>query len=448
MPYSISNPPDRIKGLPKHAQEIWVAAFNAALKEYDDEGKANATAWAAVKKAGYEQDSKGEWHKRGGSLMDIKELWEKVRGLFEPFVNEADEIPTKRVILPTQTRALTITRDAAGKARWLMIAASAVVNKVGAIDSTILFDNFIKRASETGKYPRLDFLHEGETICFGTADWLRRDAALYLASGTFDDTPLARAAAAGLEVQSDYWGGSIAYKPTVPPMTILAEGQIPVYTDGTNDFISIVPRRMAANLFTAASVTEEVKRMDKTVFDELVKLVGETAAQPFAAMVDEANRTITETGMVTRVDPAPTTQETPTTPPPATEPPAPVEPPTPTEPPAPPVEQRQDLTAVEEKLNVLAERVSKLEQVIAGQTAKEETAEKRSVDTLTALNGRLQTVEKNSQAWADWLAGLPEQQRTEATYRARTAAESAPIDSGDIAKQTTSEMHRDAPRKR
>ena len=37
-------------------------------------------------------------------------------------------------VLPTQTRALTITRDAQGIPRWLMIAASAVVNKVGAID--------------------------------------------------------------------------------------------------------------------------------------------------------------------------------------------------------------------------------------------------------------------------------------------------------------------------
>src|SRR5574343_304324 len=62
MPYD--KPPDKIKGLPKHAKEIWMAAFNSAWDEYEgDEAKANATAWAAVKKAGYYQDSQGKWHK-------------------------------------------------------------------------------------------------------------------------------------------------------------------------------------------------------------------------------------------------------------------------------------------------------------------------------------------------------------------------------------------------
>ena len=99
-----------------------------------------------------------------------------------------------------------------------MIAASAVVNKVGAIDSTILFDNFIRHAGETNEYPVLDFFHEGERVRFGVADWLKRDGALYLASGTFDDTELARGAVAGLETQPDYWGGSIAYRVTQAPL--------------------------------------------------------------------------------------------------------------------------------------------------------------------------------------------------------------------------------------
>lgn len=64
MPYTKDNPPDRIKGLPEHAQAIWIAAFNAAVKEYEgDEEKANATAWAAVKKAGYKKNEDGKWMK-------------------------------------------------------------------------------------------------------------------------------------------------------------------------------------------------------------------------------------------------------------------------------------------------------------------------------------------------------------------------------------------------
>uniref|UniRef100_A0A7C6E9F8 Uncharacterized protein n=1 Tax=candidate division WOR-3 bacterium TaxID=2052148 RepID=A0A7C6E9F8_UNCW3 len=63
MPYTIDNPPDRIKTLPKHAQEIWINAYNAALIQYEDEGKANAVAWAAVEKAGYYKDKSGKWVK-------------------------------------------------------------------------------------------------------------------------------------------------------------------------------------------------------------------------------------------------------------------------------------------------------------------------------------------------------------------------------------------------
>ena len=51
MPYSKENPPDRIKDLPAGAQEIWISAYNSAHDQYNgDEARANATAWAAVKK--------------------------------------------------------------------------------------------------------------------------------------------------------------------------------------------------------------------------------------------------------------------------------------------------------------------------------------------------------------------------------------------------------------
>lgn len=69
MPYR--EPPDRIKGLPPHAQEIWLAAFNAAWEQYQgDEAKANAVAWAAVKKQ-YEQDANGEWCRKKESAKVI-----------------------------------------------------------------------------------------------------------------------------------------------------------------------------------------------------------------------------------------------------------------------------------------------------------------------------------------------------------------------------------------
>jgi len=50
MPYTKDNLPDAIKSLPSHAQDIFIAAYNSAYKQYDgDEEKSNATAWSAIK---------------------------------------------------------------------------------------------------------------------------------------------------------------------------------------------------------------------------------------------------------------------------------------------------------------------------------------------------------------------------------------------------------------
>jgi cation transport regulator len=545
MPYSMDNPPSKIKGLPKHAKEIWIAAFNAALKEYDDEGKATATAWSAVKKAGYEQDEKGEWHKANA----ITELWDSIKRLFIPLIdddpeeraikdaaswsgaasnydsteayckaclintntgdpanwtqdncklpvkdpggsyvkqgihaaavalaggrtplkappeekakaanklislyNQMDEIapdsiykaagkePPKRMIayLPTQTR-FTITRDAQGVPRWLMIAASAVVNKVGAIDSTILFDNFIRHAEESSEYPVLDFLHEGERVRFGVADWLRRDGALYLASGGFDDTELARGAIAGLEAQADYWGASIAYRVTQAPLMLVSEGEIPVYTDGVNNFISIVPKRLAANLFTAALVAEEVRRMDKRTYEELCKLVGEERAKQFEAQVDDANRTITDTGMVTRAEAAPDPEV-------AAPSVAPVAAPvveTRQEPPAPAEQKPDDLAALKAQVAELVARVTKLEESYGMGMEESKRTQQRATDAIADLASRLAGVEASKERWDTWLNDAPEyiKQDAEKIFRARNQ-EPAPMTLEQIAAQSTAKMNR------
>lgn len=74
MPYNkISELPDPVKNaLPKHAQEIYVAAFNNAWDKYRDpderrgnagrEETAHKIAWSAVKR---DYEKKGdEWHKK------------------------------------------------------------------------------------------------------------------------------------------------------------------------------------------------------------------------------------------------------------------------------------------------------------------------------------------------------------------------------------------------
>ena len=73
MPYDkIGDLPDRVKdNLPKHAQEIYLAAFNSAWEEYkspkdraDDSSReetSHKVAWAAVKKK-YEKGDDDKWH--------------------------------------------------------------------------------------------------------------------------------------------------------------------------------------------------------------------------------------------------------------------------------------------------------------------------------------------------------------------------------------------------
>ena len=67
MPYSSREdlPDDVLNALSQvpHAQDIYKEAFNSALEQYDDESRAYATAWAAVKHK-YEKGEDGKWHSK------------------------------------------------------------------------------------------------------------------------------------------------------------------------------------------------------------------------------------------------------------------------------------------------------------------------------------------------------------------------------------------------
>lgn len=194
-----------------------------------------------------------------------------------------------------------VMRTPEGKRRWLATAASSVLNRVGEIDSTALFDSFIAYAERTGEYPVLCFYHEFGVIRFGVADFLARDEYLYIASGEFDETELARAAADGLERSTEDWGTSIGFFPTSEPELMEVGGaQIPVYTEGVNHEISVVLEREAAAHFTSISTQEVNRIMDKSTRDKLAKLVGDELADAQAAADEETNRAITASGMIAR----------------------------------------------------------------------------------------------------------------------------------------------------
>jgi len=68
-PYTFENAPEWVKELPLKAKDAWIKAFNSALSQYNDEGKAFATANSMLKKMGYKK--KGDrWIKEAGGTAD------------------------------------------------------------------------------------------------------------------------------------------------------------------------------------------------------------------------------------------------------------------------------------------------------------------------------------------------------------------------------------------
>jgi cation transport regulator len=62
MPYDkLTNLPDSVRNnLPKHAQEIYRAAYNSAEEQYGEESRAHRIAWSAVENK-YEKNESGNW---------------------------------------------------------------------------------------------------------------------------------------------------------------------------------------------------------------------------------------------------------------------------------------------------------------------------------------------------------------------------------------------------
>ncbi len=62
MPYdNLSDLPDSVRNnLPKHAQEIYRAAYNSAEEQYGEEERAHRFAWSAVENK-YDKNDQGNW---------------------------------------------------------------------------------------------------------------------------------------------------------------------------------------------------------------------------------------------------------------------------------------------------------------------------------------------------------------------------------------------------
>lgn len=225
-----------------------------------------------------------------------------------------DWVRVEETFTPVVEQSFRVRRQKDGKYRWTAIAGTTVLNRVGEIDSSELFDSFIEHAERTGEYPRLDFYHLGienpEMWEFGTADYLAREGVCYIASGLFDENhPLAKATIQSCEKGELNWGNSVEFYATVKEELVAAspEVKVPVYKRGRNSRISLVLEEDAAGLFTQYVLSQEVTRtMDQKTREKLTALYGgdETGLQAFLdqfeGQVDGVNRTVKDKNLVHR----------------------------------------------------------------------------------------------------------------------------------------------------
>lgn len=208
-------------------------------------------------------------------------------------------VEVEEMFIPRGGSHVQVIRAEDGSARWFLRAAVAVINRVGEIDSTELFDSFLANLETLG-YPVLDFFHQ-DTLNFGRADWVAREGNVLLASGVFDQgSPLSGAFIDACASDRGRWGCSITYLPTSDPemMEVTSGVTIPVYKTGVLRKIAILPESHAASLFTSVEVQ---RNMNAEIKEALITLFGDAAkAEEFIAGIEGTNRDITEKGLLAR----------------------------------------------------------------------------------------------------------------------------------------------------
>jgi hypothetical protein len=319
----------------------------------------------------------------------------------------------------TPRSAWHIVRQADGSRRWFAVAATAVLNRVGEIDSKALFDDLVRNLPDNPA--TLRFYHD-PNLEFGDIDWAEREGNVLLESGTLRDGPLADAFVDAVENDRGKWGTSIKYQPTAEPEPLEAGPgvTIPVYRAGVQAELSVLPEDAAAAWFT--TITPEVKRMDKRIEDALVRLFGdEGKAKDFIEKVDGTNRSIADAGLVTRQ--APPADATPAATPAAT-----------TTPATPPTLTLEDVNRAAGAL--LADALSKIP------APPKPVDLKPLTDSLTALGERIATLEKVEREREDTrTADMPRQRAADPSYRPSQNGQPAqPGTMADAAKATLAKM--------
>jgi len=371
-------------------------------------------------------------------------------------LGEWQQIKTEHV--PVESRVM-VHRQADGKYRLVAVANTAILNRVGEIDSMAMFDKFIERAEESGQYPYITFYHITHpdalpSFRMGQCDYLARDGEVYIASGILDeDSELGPHMIRALEEEPDDWGDSVGFYPRSAPELVEIGGvKIPVYEDGEHVELSLILERDAAALFTA--LRQEVVRMDERIIEALQRLgLSEEKVAEFSQLVDGIKDRVRSEGLITRTEENPPAEiippETPLEAAPPVEP-AAVEPPAEQ---VAPEEAATELVLTEEDLPALAEGLlasepfqealapiltglvevgAKVEELLGQLTGSFEEA-------LEPIRQRLEELERtDEQKREQWAADLPAKRQLVITHRPRDGGdgEVKPRSYADVAQET------------
>ena len=303
--YSMNKPvPNTIKDMVGVSRSVSVDSLYQQLQNcmYDDMGMYGSMA----KEYGYLSTV----YIDNGDLyaLFVKEgLYSRAKLTIDPATDVVTLGPLEDVtqtFTPVQRSTVSITRDASGAIRLFVLAGTALINRVNQIDSTTLYDDMIKRAADYNYYPTFDLHHLGqysEQFEFGRVDWLGRDGVCYLASGTLDpDHWLTEPITRAIESEPDQWGASIEYYPLLESIEFITvdDLEIPVFKQGLNMRISILPETSAAAWFT--NVSRENKPMTREQEDTLKKLLGEKEYTKRMAAVADVNGAVDKHKLVFR----------------------------------------------------------------------------------------------------------------------------------------------------
>jgi hypothetical protein len=196
-------------------------------------------------------------------------------------------------------------KDAKGEARWLMLTSTAFLDADEEIVSSAALEKNVQE-QPTNRGP-LRFWHV-PGIDLGVCDFALYDQLCLIESGTWYDTPLARAAQKALEESPQRWGASIGFFPDPRHMlldSVVSGRRVKAIYNALLQVVerSIVPQEWASNRYTVYVPGVE-KEMDPKKRQALVDLVGEEQAAKAAAAVDGASQKGAEMGVFKGVEPS------------------------------------------------------------------------------------------------------------------------------------------------